>query len=333
MGAGQKKISCAVIGAGGFGKHYIRLLRDNSRATLSAVVSPSGATDELDLSKETVCYPDAQNVFEDPSIDAVVIATPLSTHAHLTTEALRAGKHVLLEKPFALNLEEAERVEHIVKTSKKVFMLAHQYLYHDDVAILKKELDGGRIGDVRYVHAEQLYAGPIRFDVGCFREGATHEIALVDYLFSPGIPVAIEASATDLVGGTREDFAAATIHYENGLLLHIVVSSYSPIKSRRMLFGGMAGMATFDDRALSDKVIFSLRPFPVSEKIEQTKSLAIPSGETFIPQVTTRREPLAREVEHFLDCVENDTTPLSDIAHAMRVERVLHMVSQAMKIT
>jgi len=330
--AGQKKISCAVIGLGGFGKHYVRLLSDNPRATLAAVISPSALTREMSLGIETKRYTHAQGVFDDPAINAVVIATPLNTHAALATAAIKAGKHVLLEKPFAVNLKEAEQVKNMVTGSGTVFMLGHQYLYNDDVAALKHEIDRGRIGAVRYVHAEQLYAGPIRFDVGCFREAATHEIALIDHLFSPGVPVSVQAGSIDLSGGMREDFAAVTINYANGLFAHIVVSQYSPIKSRRMIFGGDDGMALFDDQRTDDKVIFSLRPFPKSEKMTQTRSLPIPSGETFTPKIAVRKEPLAQEIEHFLNCIESGTTPRSDITHAMRVETVLAEVARVMNI-
>lgn len=321
-----------MIGAGAFGRHYIRLLQHNKRALLFAVVSPSGEKTDLDLPRETKRFTDAKEVFGDPSVEAVIIATPLSTHAKIAVAALRAGKHVLLEKPLAINAKEAKEIKRAVEAGGKVFMLGHQYLYNDDIAALKLGLDAGQIGLVRYVHAEQLYTGPIRFDVGCFREAATHEVALIDYLFSPGAPVWVQASAIDLAGGKREDFAATTIRYKSGLFAHIVTSQYSPVKSRRIIFGGDKGMATFNDSVATDKVIFSLRPFPMTEKVSQTKSLPIPEGEIFIPIIAERREPLAQEIEHFLDCIENGATPRSDIAHAMRVERLLDAVSRAMKI-
>ena len=223
--AGQKKITCAVIGVGAFGKHYVRLLGANPRTTLVAVASPSVHSRKLDVGPDVKLYTDAQSIFQDPTIEAVVIATPVSTHAELAVQAIAAGKHVLLEKPLARNFEEAERIEAALKNSTKVFMVGHQYLYNDYVAELKKELGGERIGRVRYVHAEQLYAGPIRHDIGCFREAGTHEIALIDHLFSPGKPVSVVASGIDLSGGVREDFAVASITYESGLFAHIVISS------------------------------------------------------------------------------------------------------------
>lgn len=330
--AHKKKISCAVIGAGAFGKHYIRLLQHNQRAVLSAVVNPSGEKRDLDIPPETKQFTDVKGVFDDPSVDAVIIATPLSTHTEIAVAALRAGKHVLLEKPLARNADEAEKIKNAVDASGKIFVLGHQYLYNNDIAVLKNELVGGRIGVVRYIHAEQLYPGPIRFDVGCFREAATHELALIDHLFSPGAPLSVEASGIDLAGGTREDFSAVTIRFESGLFAHIVISQYSPIKSRRMIFGGESGTAVFDDCAPENKVVFSLRPFPLTEKIKQTKSIQVPEGETYIPRIDERREPLALEIEHFLECIENGATPRSDITHALRVERVLDVVSRAMKI-
>lgn len=330
MGGESKKISCALIGTGKFGKHYVRLLQDNQRATLSALMSPSLHAGQFKLPADTAVYTDTKSVLADPNIDAVVIATPLSTHAEIAIAALRAGKHVLLEKPLAPSLDEAKKIESAVSTSGKVFMLAHQYLYNDDIAALKHELDAGLIGAVRYIHAEQLYCGPLRSDVGCFREAATHEIAIIDYMFAPGIPVSVQASAVDFSGGLREDFASATMRYSNGLFVHIVVSAYAPVKSRRMLFGGNDGMALFDDRVPEHKVQFTLRPFPESAKLAQTKSLIIPEGVTRIPNIAERKEPLLREINHFFDCIETGMTPRSDIAHAMRVEHVLDLATRAM---
>jgi predicted dehydrogenase len=327
MNSEGRKITCAVIGVGAFGKHYVRLLGAHPRASLLAVASPSVYSRGLDVHEGVQLYTDTESIFQDPSIEAVVIATPASTHAELAIRAIKSGKHVLLEKPLATSMDEAIHIEHAVKDSKKIFMLGHQYLYNDYVAALKKELDEGRIGQVRYVHAEQLYAGPIRHDIGCFREAATHEIALIDHLLSPGKPISVIASGLDLSGGTREDFAAATVTYESGLFAHIVISSFSPIKSRRMILGADNGMALFDGRPKEDKVSFFLRPYPAAQKINQQKSLTIPNGEIITPELNAK-EPLYAEIEHFLDCIETGSTPRSDISHAMRVASVLAAVSE-----
>ncbi len=333
MDHARKKISCAVIGLGNFGKHYIRLLSANARANLVAVASPSVDSSTVNIGPGVKRYADAKKIFADTTIDAVIIATPASTHVGLATEAIASGKHVLLEKPLATNPGEAKRIESALHDgAKKVFMLGHQYLYNDYVAELKQELDAGRIGSVRYVHAEQLYPGPIRHDIGCFRESATHELAIIDYLFAPGEPVAAVASGIDLSGGSREDFAAASITYASGLFAHIIVSSYSPVKSRRMILGGERGMAFFDGRAFEEKLSFFLQKFPAAEKLHQQKSLSLPKGDVLVIQPNNPHEPLAREIEHFLDCIENHSTPRSDIIHAMRVERALHLVSQAIKL-
>lgn len=330
--ASQKRLSFALIGAGAFGAHYIRLLRNNPRAILSAVVNPSGEKRGLDLGPETRRYADATKVFEDPAINAVIIATPVSTHKELAVAALHGGKHVLLEKPLALDQGEANEIAEAVASSRKVFMLGHQYLYNDHIAALKHEIDSGRIGRVRYVSAEQCYAGKMRFDVGCFRETATHEIGLIDYLFSPGKPLAVCASGIDFTGEKREDVASATIHYENGLFAHIMVSWFSPLRIRRILLGGELGMGVFDDQATGDKVSFSMRPFPFREKQEQSRTILVPEGPIFAPTVPSHGEPLHQELEHFFNCIESNTAPRSDILHAMRVEGVLSEVERVMRI-
>lgn len=331
MNSGRRPLSCAVIGTGGFGRHYIRLISAHSNATLTAVASPSAVERDLNIDPSVRREHDAEKLLQDPAIEAVVIATPASTHEALAVRALLNGKHVLLEKPLATSFESGKRIIDAATESGKIFMLGHQYLYNDHIAALGRELRSGSMGTIRYVFAEQLYASKIRHDVGCFREAATHEIALIDHLLSPGKPASITASGLDLSGGRREDFATATIRYENGLFAHLVVSQFSPIKSRRTIFGGDKGMALFDDHA-EHKVTLSFRPYPTAEKMSQHASFVIPAGEDRAVTIPDAREPLEREIDHFFECIANGVEPRSGVTHAMRVETVIDAVYRKMEI-
>ncbi len=180
----KDNLAFGVIGAGYFGRHYIRLLQDIPGVALRAVADRSLETigENIPVLPARVSrFADARELLSDPEIDCVVIATPASTHATLAIAALEHGKHVLVEKPMAMNMVEAEQMRDVVGKSNRIFMVGHQYLYHDYIRHLKEKLDEGILDTVKYVFAEHLYFGPIRSDSGCFWETAVHEISLLDH--------------------------------------------------------------------------------------------------------------------------------------------------------
>ncbi|OHA04006.1 MAG: hypothetical protein A3J10_03435 [Candidatus Sungbacteria bacterium RIFCSPLOWO2_02_FULL_54_10] len=318
-------LAFGVIGAGYFGKHYVRLLQDMPGAVLRAVADRSGrAVGESGvlLSLNVRRYTDAHDVLSDSSIDCVVIATPASTHHALALAALSAGKHALVEKPMAMNMEEAEDIRKAAEKSKTIFMVGHQYLYHDYVRVLKQKMDEGLLGAVRYVHAEHFSFGPIRPGIGCFWEMAVHECAIIDFLFSPGAVRDATGRSVDFLQSGREDFASAQITFENGLTAAITVSWFAPEKIRRITIAGDRGMAVFDDRR-EEKLKFFLRPYPIPDG-EDTSSafMAFSASEIMTPAVAAR-EPLRNQLDHFISCVRTGTEPASGISHGMRVMRLL----------
>lgn len=229
----------AVIGIGHFGKNYVRLLGEMPGVELSAAARNAD---------------EARAVLQRPDIDAVVIATPPTTHAALAAAALESGKHVLVEKPMVLNTADAQALRKKVASSQRVLMVGHQYCYHDYVQHLKEQIHRGALGEVRYVYAEHLYFGPVRRDVGAFWDTATHELAIIDYLFGPCEITDARGSACAMLGGTDDDFAACTVNFSNGLLATMVASRFAPQKVRRMFFGGTNGLATFDDLEPTNKL-------------------------------------------------------------------------------
>lgn len=337
----KKILAFGVIGAGYFGRHYIRLLQEMPDATLCAVADRSGYAAE----KNGVVVPvsvrrltDARDLLADSQIDCVVIATPASTHASLAVAALAAGKHVLVEKPMAMNSEEGELMRDAVEESGRTFMIGHQYLYNDAIRHLKKKLDEGLLGVVKYIFAEHFSFGPIRSDIGCFAEMAVHELSLLDYLFSPREIRRVAGQRVDFLRSGREDFASVEISFAGGLTAAVVVSWFAPEKIRRMTIAGDKGMAVFDDRR-EEKLKFFLHPYvplPTLSDVERMvpvgqglrgAPLAEGSGSRFlefseneiITPVIPAAEPLRNQLEHFIACVQNGAEPVSGMAHGLRV--------------
>ena len=288
----QIQLKCAVIGAGNFGKHYVRLLQNIKGMSLGAIGDQGNWKD----------------VIADPQINCVIIATPATHHFSIAKTALEAGKHVLLEKPMTRTLKEAERLKSAVGHSGRIFMVGHQYLYNDHLRYLKNELEKGTFGKILYVLAEHLYPGPVRKDVGCFWETATHELAIIDYLFSPPKIRKVQGSMSDLTGSGLDDFASVWIEFEKTPPVSVTVSWMYPEKIRRLAIVGEKGSAVFDEQR-NEKLKFYL-----GEKI-------------LVPQIAAG-EPLRNELEHFIKCVREGKKPLTDIEHGVRITEYLDVIHQ-----
>jgi len=328
----KETLGFGVIGAGYFGKHYIRLLQDMPGAALRAVADRSGGMireNASALPASVSRLADAEEVFSDSQIDCVVIATPASTHASLAVAALAAGKHVLVEKPMAMSVAEAEDMRRAAAQSGRTFMAGHQYLYNDYIRHLKKKLDEGALGNITYIFAEHFSFGPIRPDIGCFTEMAVHELSLLDYLFSPGEIRRVAGRSVGFLASGREDFASAGVSFANGLTAAIVVSWFAPEKIRRMTIAGDRGMAVFDDRR-EEKLKFFLHPYtaPSPDADAASRFIEYREGEIITPAIDAA-EPLRNQLEHFISCVRTGAEPVSGIRHGIRVTRMMDAITHA----
>lgn len=319
-----------IIGTGYFGRHYVRLLQEMPGAELYAVVSRSEA-ELADLPSSINRYTSAEEMFKDSAIDCVVIATPPSTHAELAINALEKGKHVLLEKPMATSFTEAGRIAIAVEKNGRVFMVGHQYCYNDYIRQLKKEIENKSIGDRTYLFAEHLYAGPVRLDIGCFWETATHELAMIDYLFSQPHLVKASGQMIDMFQSGHDDFSSCVLTFDNGLVAAITTTWFAPYKLRRMILGGRNGMALFDE-AQEHPLTLYRHSYPQQESLETHTShfFEIPEEQKEFSSVTVR-EPLANQMEHFIDCVINRRTPLTDSEHGLRITQMLQKITDCMR--
>ena len=217
-------------------------------------------------------YTSSDEMFTDPAIDAVVIVTPPSTHMGLAVSALKHDKHVLLEKPMTTSIVDAQHIADAVKKTTCVFMVGHQYCYNDHIRELKREIEKGTLGDIKYMFAEHTYVSPIRPDVGCLWETATHELSMIDHIF-PGIQARkITGQMIDMSGSGREDVTIATIAFDNDMSATIFSTWFAPQKTRRIIWGGMKGMASFDE-AEEHPLVFYKHPYPVFDPFKEKEKI------------------------------------------------------------
>jgi predicted dehydrogenase len=321
-----------VVGCGHWGRHYVRLLRE-SRQDVVAVCDADGArlADLAHLHPGTLTTTDPAAVFAEPSIDAVVIATPASSHARLAEAALRSGKHVLVEKPMALVVDDACRLVELAAHAGRVLMVGHTFLYNDCVRSLAKVLRSPESGDVYYLTSRRNHLGLIRDDVSALWDLAPHDVSIFCHLLGAEPEWASGAEVRRLRSGVG-DAAFATLGFPGGVLAQLEVSWVDAHKLREVVVVTSRRRLVFDD-------LDALEPLRIYEKGVTTEKdaqgfgefrLLLRDGSIVSPRVE-QREPLRNLVEHFLDCVQHGKTPLSGGESGLRVVRVLAAVQRSIE--
>lgn len=330
---GNQTYNFAVMGAGRFAKHHIKILQEFKNVKLIGIASRT--REGLDgvkgsVSKNVVLTTDTSKFINSKNVDCVLIATPPSTHFELAKAAIKAGKHVLLEKPMVTNLKEANELRKIVKSQNKVFMVAHQYIYNDYINYLKSNIK--EIGKVSFVYGEHLYPGPMRDDIGCLWDAGTHVLSIIQYLFNPGNIKNISGNGTDILGNKLDDFTACTVEFENGLKALITVSWLYPEKSRRFIVFGNKSTVFFDDLSNDGKLKFC----KVVPKNKQSRSIYSDNFEkmqiTPIVKKISAENPLKNQLNHFLDCIRNGKEPETGIEKSYQVTEWLDRISADIKL-
>lgn len=320
----SKKIKVGIIGLGYFGKHYLRILHVHPNVELVAVADhsfKSKAKYSFEISPKIQIYSEGKDLINRSDLEAVIIATPAESHYNLARLALRKGLHVFVEKPMVTNIYDVKKLEKEVKKSKNVFMIGHQYIYNDYINYLKKRIDKEYFGRISHVFAENFYFGPIRKNVGCFLETATHELSILDYIFGPLGNVKITKQKMHIISRKQDDFAEVTIKLPNSISATILTSWLFPDKTRRMVFWGTKGMAIFDELA-KNKLVFYQVLYP--KKIKRSSYFFSEKNyKTLIPKIRDK-EPLQNEINHFFSCISLGRNPITDISHGVRVSKILN---------
>ena len=323
-------IRIAQIGCGYWGPNLIRNLRSVKGCHLAAVVEAS--EDRRTFVKSS--FPGVptdlsfEGIMENPEIDAIVIATPANLHFEQARQALLAGKHVLVEKPMATKLTEVQELSEIARTRGLTLMSGHTFLYNDAVVFIKKEIDAGSLGEIRYLHSQRLNLGRIRADVDALWNFAPHDVSIIQFLLGEQTPVAVNSFGMDFVQDGIDDVVFLNLRYDK-TLANIHVSWLDPLKTRKLVIVGSKKMIVYDDVAddkvtIYDKGIDKFSNLGESMDFDFTpqSSFRYRSGDVWIPKIDYT-EPLQREVEHFLDCIREGKEPLSGPSHSLKVIEIL----------
>src|SRR3954464_14350492 len=255
----------------------------------------------------------------DPAIDAVALATPVPTHGDLAVRVLEAGKHCFVEKPLAITVEEGERAVAAARTSGRTLMVGHLLEYHPGVRRLKALIDDGELGEVLYIYGNRLNLGQLRADENALWSLGAHDVSVVLRLADEE-PVEWSARGECYMREGIEDVVFAFLRFPSGLSAHLHLSWLDPHKERRFTVVGSKRMATFDDMQVEGKLSVYDKGF--DQATSTYGEYITRSGDIWSPQIANA-EPLRLVATHFVDCVREGRTPLSDGESGLRVVRVL----------
>lgn len=324
-------IGISVIGYGYWGPN---LVRNFSQVPEARVVSVCDQRADRRAHVESV-YPairtcsDVRDVWSNPAVQAVAIATPVSSHYELALQALGAGKHVFVEKPFTTTLAQAERLIEEAEKRQLTLMVDHTFVYTSAVRKIKELVDSGSIGKVHYYDSVRINLGLFQHDVNVLWDLAVHDLSIMDYLFERS-PVTIAATGMAHVPGQPENLAYLTCYFDNSLIAHFHVNWMAPVKVRQTLVGGSQKMIVYDDIEMSEKIKVYDKGITLSDNPADIYQLKVGyrAGDMWAPRLDNI-EALQLEANHFVDCIINTRKPLTDGVVGLRVVRILEAASQS----
>jgi predicted dehydrogenase len=286
----------------------------SARARVAAAHPGARASAEID------------ELLEDQELDAVVLATPVPTHAELATRVARAGKHCFVEKPLATNAAGAARAVKAAEAAGKMLMVGHLLEYHPGVLKLRELLKEGELGELYYVYGNRLNLGKLRADENALWSLGAHDVSVVLALIGEE-PTKCVAHGRGYVRSEVEDVVFCYLKFPSGVVAHLHLSWLDPHKERRMTVVGSKRMATFDDMRIEGKVTVYDKGFDreFDEDVRSWGEYIARSGDSWSPRIANA-EPLRLECEHFIDCVRTGSTPRSDGESGLRVVRVLEQL-------
>jgi predicted dehydrogenase len=316
-------VTLGQVGLGYWGPNLLR----NFNGLAQARVKVCCDLDEAALRRVAGQYPGLQTtadygeLLSDSEVEAVVVTAPTPAHYELAKAALLTGRHVFVEKPIALAVAEAEDLVALAEARGRVLMVGHLLMYHPAVARLKQMMDGGELGDVYYLYASRLNLGQVRRSENAMWSLAPHDISVALYLLGEE-PEAVAAQGLTYLQPGIPDTVFLTLRFASGRAAHVHVSWLDPHKVRRITVVGSQKMAVFDDVDSTEKLRIYDKGVQRPAYDSYGDSLSLRFGDISIPRIDMR-EPLRLECQHFIDCILNGQTPLSDGRNGVQVLRVL----------
>ena len=325
-------IGVAVVGFGYWGPNIARNLTQLPECELRAICD----LDPERLSAPKRLYPgcrlegDFQNLLRAPDIDAIAICTPVATHYDLASAALRADKHVLIEKPLADTSEKCERLINLAASRGRVLQVDHTFVYSEPVQAIRSMLDAGDVGDLLYVDAVRINLGLFRPDVDVIWDLAVHDLSIINYLIEDR-PLWVSAIGIAHYGKFASQ-AYVAVKYEGSLLAHVHVNWLAPVKIRSTVIGGSKRMIVYDDLSPSEKVRIYEKGVSMNDDPEsRTRAMVDYRLGSMTAPYLEKTEPLRRVCGEFLGAIDGGRAPLTDGKEGLAVVRILEAAHESMR--
>jgi predicted dehydrogenase len=326
-------IRLGLIGYGYWGPNLARNITANPEAELAVVCD----SDPVRLAETGSLYPGvrrttlAQEVIDDTSISAIVIATPLASHFELSMAALQTGKHVLIEKPMASTSDQAEQMAEEAARRKLVLLVDHTFVYTGAVRKMRDLVREAEFGQLRYYDSTRVNLGLFRRDTNVVWDLAVHDLSIMTYLLEAE-PIAISATGHCHIAGHSENIAFLSLFFDNNVIAHVNVNWLSPVKIRRTIVAGSKQTIVYNDLEASEKLKIYHNSIDVAPAPEETHKLLVSyrTGDIWAPKVDDT-EALGLEIAHFLACVKGEQTPITGAREGLKIIRMLEAADRSIQ--
>ncbi len=326
-----RRVRLALVGYGYWGPNLARNFHQLEDAELAYVIDANPAA----LAQAQRLYGCATATelgvaLADPSVDAIVLATPARTHFALGQQALLGGKHLFVEKPLTMDLAEGVALAALAERLGAILMVGHVFEFNPAVRYIKQAIASGDLGDVLYLYSKRVNLGRVQSDVNALWSIAPHDISIALYLLGQ-LPVSVRCQGASCLNGQVEDVIFLTLNFAPNILCHVHASWLDPSKIREMTVVGSRKMIVYDDVSAEGKVrVYDKGAFRKGDVTYGDYQYKLHSGDILIPRLDLK-EPLQEECAHFVACVRSGTRPLTDGQNGLRVLQVLTAGQQSLE--
>lgn len=329
----MKQIRIGVIGYGYWGPNLVRNFQSTPHASVSWIsdLKPEQLRQAKQTNPLVLTTNNYRKILDDKTVDAVVIATPVSTHASLAIEAITAGKHILIEKPMTLKSFDAKKIVRLAVNKRRVLMVDHTFIYTPGVQKIRDYIKTKELGDVFYIDSVRTNLGIIQRDSNVIYDLAAHDFAILDYLIGT-VPAYVSATGTNHLNMSQEPVAHITAKYSNNLYVHCNVSWMSPVKIRTMQIIGSKKMIFYDDMEPSEKVKVYDKGILIKGDINDLyqRKIGYRLGSMTAPNLPLR-EGLSGMAQEFIQAILTKKNPQSDGNAGVRVVRILEAATKSLR--
>ncbi|HXV86512.1 MAG TPA: Gfo/Idh/MocA family oxidoreductase [Gemmatimonadales bacterium] len=325
----MSRLRVAVLGAGTWGRNHVRTLASLADVELAAICDTDGQRREQLLKSYpgTVVTGDLGQALA--GAEAVVIATPAGTHAAMARAVIERGLPVLVEKPFALTVADADDVAELAASRGVPVLAGHLLLFHPAVERLQAMIRSGELGTIYYLYSQRVNLGQVRPDENALWSFGPHDVSVAMYLLGQ-VPVRVAAQGMAYLQRGIEDVVFVTLEFESGTMAHVQLSWLDPHKERRLTVVGSKRMVAFDDMQPREKLkVYDKGVDRPPAYASYGESLAIREGDIFIPRIPNV-EPLTAELRHFVAVARGAEPPRATAVDGAEVVRVLAAAAQSL---